>query len=220
MSGQGQDAAAEEGLIDHLGAWNCVLYGNPELGDERVLLNFAPDGSTRMARTSEDAAHPWVPLSRWRAEGEELTFSDSRTERQFHAELRRPTLGGEWRTVTLFGGWWCSEAEEHVAASILTEPTGEPIAVSVPLLPEVMASPSYPRQAIRDAKEGRAVVCFEVDPEGEIHHPQFIELSDEIFRAPSLDALMRSRYKPRVGSDSVAGRPACRSFVYRLDQVF
>ena len=92
--------------------------------------------------------------------------------------------------------------------------------MSQPLIPEIMATPAYPRQAIRDAKEGRVVVCFEVDANGVVRDPQFIELTDEIFRAPSLDALMQSRYKGWSDEENGAARPACRSFIYRLDQIY
>ena len=173
-----------------------------------------------MARPSADSQRPWIPLSRWQLEDDVLTFSDSRTERRFSAELMRPTLGGEWRTITLLGGWWCSEAAEAVASGLMTQPTGESTAMSQPLIPEIMATPAYPRQAIRDAKEGRVVVCFEVDANGIVRDPQFIELTDEIFRAPSLDALMQSHYKGWSDEENGAARPACRSFIYRLDQIY
>ena len=91
-----------------------------------------------MARPSEDTQRPWSPLSRWQREESLLTFSDSRTERRFVAELNRPTLGGEWRTLTLLGGWWCSQAEAQSASRLLTNPTGEPTAMMQPLIPEVM----------------------------------------------------------------------------------
>ena len=197
--------------------WNCILYGDPETGDERVIFNFGPDGSTRMARPGEAVQRPWSPLSGWEVEEGQLRFTDSRTQRRFAAQLGRPTLGGEWRTLTLFGGWWCSEAEAEVASGLLTSPTGPPTAMTQPLIPEVMATPAYPIRAVREAKQGRAVVCFEVDATGTVRDPQFIELTDEIFRGPSLDALMLSRYQGWSGGGH---RPACRSFVYVLDRIY
>ena len=217
---RGQPPPPEPDPLNHVGAWNCILYGDPARGDERVLFSFAPDGSTRMARPSEDVRRPWTPLSRWQVEEGQLRFTDSRTERRFVAQLNRPTLGGEWRTITLLGGWWCSQAEASVASNILTNPTGEPTAMTQPLIPEVMATPAYPTQAIREAKEGRVVVCFEVDPSGSVQDPQFVELTDEIFRGPSLDALMLSQYKGWSSGPNGGNRPACRSFVYRLDQIY
>ncbi len=80
-----------------------------------------------------------------------------------------------------------------------------------------MATPTFPRQAIREAQEGRVVVCFVVEPSGEIFDPEFVELSHELFRATSLDALRRSRYQSWDPRTDGGARPACRSFIYRLD---
>ena len=212
--------SADEGLIDPRGTWTCVLYGNPALGDERVVLSFAPDRSTLVAKRGETAARSWMPLSQWRVEEENLSFSDSRSGREFQASLRRSTLGGEWRTLNLRGGWWCSAATEEVDLSIFAADTEESSSSLVPLVTAVMATPAYPRQAIREAIEGRVVICFEVDRNGEVHNPEFIELSNEIFRAASLDALMGSRYQPWFKRGDEVLRPACRSFVYRLDYAF
>ena len=215
-----EDPSANGELIDPRGTWNCILYGNPALGDERVLLSFAPDQSTLMAKPSEDVARPWMPLSRWQVEEDLLSFTDSRSGRDFEASLRRSTLGGEWRTLNLLGGWWCSETQEDVALGIFVEAPERSAAMMVPLVTAVSVTPSYPRQAIREAIEGRVVLCFEVDPNGEVQNPEFIELSDEIFRAASLDSLMSSRYQPWPEGGATALRPACRSFVYQLDYAF
>ncbi|MFP6827734.1 MAG: energy transducer TonB [Gammaproteobacteria bacterium] len=215
-----QDWSPDEGVIDPRDTWTCVLYGNPALGDERVLLSFAPDQSTLMAKPSVDDARPWAPLSRWQVEDEILSFRDSRTGRDFQANLRRSTLGGEWRALNLLGGWWCSEAREEVDLGIFAAAEDESRAMLVPLIPAVMATPAYPRQAIREAIEGRVVLCFEVDPTGEVRDPEFVELSDEIFRASSLDALMSSKYQPWLDRVNAAPRPGCRSFVFQLDRIF
>jgi len=130
-----QDWSPDEGVIDPRDTWTCVLYGNPALGDERVLLSFAPDQSTLMAKPSVDDARPWAPLSRWQVEDEILSFRDSRTGRDFQANLRRSTLGGEWRTLNLLGGWWCSEAREEVDLGIFAAAEDESRAMLVPLIP-------------------------------------------------------------------------------------
>lgn len=210
----------EVGVIDPRRTWSCVLYGNPALGDERVLLNFAPDRSTLMAKPSADADRPWIPFSQWSIEDEMLSFSDSRSGREFQANLRRSTLGGEWRTLNLLGGWWCSEAAEEVELSIFADTDDGSRTMLVPLIPARMATPSYPRQAIREATEGRVVICFEVESSGRVLNPEFVELSDEIFRASSLDALMSSSYQPWSESSNMLMRPACRSFVYSLEYAF
>jgi TonB family protein len=81
-----------------------------------------------------------------------------------------------------------------------------------------MASPSYPRQAIRDAKEGRAVVCFLVDSGGAVRDPEIVELSDQIFRDATMLAIFRSSYRP-WGEQGVV-RPGCRSYTYELDAIY
>jgi hypothetical protein len=215
-----EDLADDADLIDPRRTWSCVVYGNPALGDERVLLNFAPDQSTLTAKPSPDANRPWSPLSQWSIEDETLSFSDSRSGRNYQANLRRSTLGGEWRTLNLLGGWWCSKATEKVELSIFADTDGGSRNVLVPLIPARMASPSYPRLAIREATEGRVVICFEVESSGGVLNPEFVELSDEIFRATSLDALMSSSYQPWSQSSDQLTRPACRSFVYSLEYTF
>lgn len=208
--------------LDPVGAWRCVLYGNPKFGDDRVLLSFAPDHTARMARMSQAGEPSWLLLSEWEVAEGTLTFLDSRTGRHFTAELDRETLSGEWRTLNLLGGWWCSaaEAQSGPGADILRRESGSATAQTRRLIPAIMATPSFPIQAIREAREGRVVLCFIVEPSGEIFEPEFVELSDEIFRATSLDALMRSRYKSWDPRSEGGARPACRSFIYRLDYVY
>ena len=210
----------DEDLLDPRGTWTCVLYGNPAIGDERVLLSFAPDQSTLMTVPDEDSVRPWMPLSRWQMEDETLSFSDSRSGRDFDANLRRSTLGGDWQAVNLRGGWWCTEAGEGIELGIFADPDDQTREMLVPLIPAVMARPAFPRQALRDGTEGRVVICFSVDPTGEVRDPEFVELSDDVFRAASLDALMSSSYRPWLESGDEKFRPACRSYLYLLDRTF
>jgi TonB-like protein len=205
------DAARRRGL-DTLGTWTCVVYGHPAFGDERILLNFAPDGSMRLAREQRNAITGWTTLHDWDRDGDVLTFTDSRTGRRFEADLTRPTLGGSWRAPTLLGGWWCSAAD-FVPVPHIEEQA--PTDVMPPLLPTLTATPHYPIQAIRKAKQGRAVTCFFVDASGYIVQPQVVEISDEIFRQPILNALSRSRYQG--WTDERILRPGCRSFIFKLD---
>lgn len=215
--------AEDESLgVDHVGAWSCVLFGNPALGDERMLIAFDPSGVTSIARAHDAGLSGWVGASPWSVTDHRLSFGDPRTGRQFEADLTRSSLGGTWQSRTLVGGWWCSAAAPETLAAVPTGASPRPGAAAAgtylpPLHPMVMATPTYPREAIRAAKEGRAVVCFVVDAEGRVLEPEVIELSDEIFRAPSLDSLARSRYGG--WDDPKLLRPGCRSFIYRLDAV-
>jgi len=205
------------GRVDPIGAWSCVLYGPPGLGDERLLLQFDPNGATSIARLDSENTQRWTPISQWENSRGTLEFADTRTGRRFEAELDRDTLGGRWSTAASRGGWWCTPYAGGIEM-LPREP--EPVESSVmpPLIPTTMGTPFYPRQAIREAKEGRAVVCFEVDSAGLISRPEFLELSDEVFRLSTLGALQRSRYKG--WNDPTIVRPACRSFQYFLDSIF
>jgi hypothetical protein len=204
--------AARRVKVDPIGAWSCVVYGHPAFGDEHMLFHFAADGSAGLAREVEQKLSGWTALSEWTADDGELAFSDPRTGRRYRADLDRATLGGGWRTLTLTGGWWCSPMD---AASVPTVEKLEPLAVMPPLIPSLTATPPYPIQAIREAKQGRAVMCFFVDATGRVVQPEVIELSDEVFRAPILSALERSRYQG--WADASVLRPGCRSYIFKLD---
>jgi Gram-negative bacterial TonB protein C-terminal len=207
------EASAARDDVDPVGTWSCVVWGHPDFGDERVLLNFDPRGVARLARIENDAVPAWSGLTPWIAEDRAMKFSDPRTGRQYTADLRRDNLGGSWRTLTATGGWWCAVAD----VDVMPETTQERAAALPPVLPLVTATPRYPIEAIRLAKQGRVVTCFLVDATGAIVEPEIIELSDEVFRQPILAALGRSRYEPRE-ADSVL-RPSCRSYTFSLDKL-
>ena len=208
----GETVSAARGTLDPIGTWSCVVWGHPDFGDERMLFNFAPQGVARLARLQSEATPTWSDLTPWVEENRELRFGDPRTGRQFTADLRRDNLGGSWRTLTQTGGWWCAQSD-----IVAVPETNEARAAALPpVLPLVTATPRYPIEAIRAAKQGRVVTCFLVDSEGVIVDPQIIELSDEIFREPILVALRRSRYEAR---DSDTLRPSCRSYTFTLDRL-
>lgn len=205
-------ASAARGTLDHIGTWSCVVWGHPDFGDERMLFNFAPQGVARLARLQSETTPAWSGLTPWVEENRELRFGDPRTGRQYTADLRRDNLGGSWRTLTQTGGWWCVQSDIEAVPE-----TNEARAAALPpVLPLVTATPRYPIEAIRAAKQGRVVTCFLVDSEGVIVDPQIIELSDEMFREPILTALRRSRYERR---DSDMLRPSCRSYTFTLDRL-
>jgi hypothetical protein len=211
-AGLGSGADAARGTdVDPVGTWSCVLYGHPAFGDERVLLHLMPYGAGRLARVRDDRVMPWIGLAGWDAENREQRFGDPQTGRLFTADLRSETLGGGWRTVTAVGGWWCSPID----AAAFPQTESDPAPRVPPLIPTLTATPAYPLQAIRAAKEGRAVTCFFVNADGLIVQPELIELSDEIFRAPILSALRRSRYQGWEDDGTV--RPSCRTYTFKLN---
>jgi hypothetical protein len=210
-------ARADRGL-DPFGIWACLVYGDAIYGDERVVLRLMPDGGTRIARQSGGGGSQWAAASNWVSDRQRLTFADPRGVRDFTADLSRNTLGGTWRRSSTEGGWWCTQLMDAVAAEAQGSRRSAAEFFFPPLVPQVMASPSYPRQAIRDAKEGRAVVCFLVDSGGAVRDPEIVELSDQIFRDATMLAIFRSSYRP-WGEQGVV-RPGCRSYTYELDAIY
>jgi hypothetical protein len=166
-----------------------------------------------LARIENEVVPAWSGLTPWVTEDRQMRFSDPRTGRQYTADLRRDNLGGTWRTLTATGGWWCAVSDVEA----VPETNEERMIALPPVLPLVSATPRYPIEAIRQAKQGRVVTCFLVDAAGTIVEPEIIELSDEIFREPTLRALSRSRYEPRQ-ADS-ARRPSCRSYTFSLERL-
>jgi Gram-negative bacterial TonB protein C-terminal len=213
VAASGGAGAARPPAVDPIGTWSCVLYGHPDFGDQRVLLHFAANGAARLSRFDGTKTGPWSALAGWFVDRDQLEFSDPQTGRHFTADLHRATLGGGWRTYAAVGGWWCSAIDN----APLPPASDLPRAPLHALLPVRTAIPLYPRQAVRDAKQGYVVSCFFVGADGNVRDPELIELSDEIFREPVLAALARSRYQG--WQDDGTLRPGCRSYTFKLDQI-
>jgi len=209
--------ASAEAIVP-VGIWNCVVFGHPRIGDERLLLRFEAGGRTGIARPREDGFRLWAPMSNWAVRRDRFSFVDSRSEREYEADLARASLGGTWKTESINGGWWCARLSDVLAADSAGLQVTQSSDYMPPLVVKTIATPSFPRQAIREAKEGHAVVCFLVNAEGAIVDPELVELSDEIFRDSVLLAISRSRYQPWARADLL--RPGCRSFLFELDQVY
>jgi hypothetical protein len=196
-----------------VGTWNCLVYG--PYGDQRLFIGIAEDRKTYIARIRDASLRRWNPISDWRVSRGRIRFTDPAAGREFVAETGQAALGGTWRAETAVGGWWCSP-EQGAPASADSRPPS-PAGLMTELVPAIMASPNYPRQAIREAKQGRAVSCFIVNGIGEVSDAELMELSDEIFRGPTLTAVTQSRY--RAWGDEQALRPACRSYTFELDAI-
>ncbi len=208
-SAQPARRVARNRRIDPVGVWHCLMFGRQ--GDQRFYLALEPEGGARIARVTEALEGRWTALDAWRRVHERLEIEDRANARWFVADLRAETLGGRWMASIHEGGWWCAPVDGAAPNDARPPPAR---GLMQALVPAIIAGPSYPRQALREAKEGRAVSCFIVDGRGEISRPGFIELTDEIFRDATLGAVSRSRFRSR--GDDGAPMPACRSFKYEL----
>jgi hypothetical protein len=206
-------APSANARVEPVGVWSCVLYGQYREDDERMLLELRVDGGTYLAQLG-GAPYHWVPVSYWSEKRGQVSFTDTRRGREFQADLDYESLGGVWTGETYSGGWWCAPLAERPELSPRAGFFNE-YSVMPRLIVDTMASPWYPRRAIREAKEGYAVACFLVQPDGFVTNAHFLELSDPVFEQPALGALHRSHYK---GWDSsLPSRPACRTFDFNLD---
>jgi len=210
-----QRPVAEIGVLDPIGTWNCLIYEEGVETDVALLLRLTEAG---YAEVAEVVQGEWARVSRWRVRDDLLSFVDERNGRRFQAGLRGMTLAGLWRSKDATGEWWCSPLalEGPVTVRAPADSGGH-----FPLpKPELMVAPKYPLRAIREAREGKVVVCFKVDAEGRILEPRIVELSHPIFKDPTLDALLRSRYAPWAAGRGRPARPGCRSYRYELMQVY
>jgi TonB family protein len=208
---------ARVGLLDPVGTWNCLIYESGVDDDAALLLRITPAGFAEVAETLNAE---WVRMSAWRIRDDTLSFDDDRNGRHFRAGLKGLTLAGVWRARTGTGEWWCSPlAREDGEAPQPTAPETPDESFPLPK-PELMVVPRYPIQAIRQAQEGLVVVCFKVDADGRIFEPRIVEQSDPIFKDHTLRALLRSRYAPWPAGRSRPARPGCRTYRFRLTQVY
>lgn len=182
-------------------------------------MRLDADGAAALARMTGARTGRWLPLSDWRKRRRRIEFSDPMSGREFEADLNSASLGGGWKTPRRTGRWWCSRVEAGASAVLLERAAPPEPAEWLPeLVPVLIASPRYPLEAIREAKEGRALGCFSVNADGEIVDPELVELSDEIFREPTLAALAGSRYEGWENDSLI--RPACRDFMFRLETIY
>lgn len=91
------------------------------------------------------------------------------------------------------------EAEEAAASDALrAELLRSPVPPEGDMFALLKVPPRYPSSAARRGLEGHAVVEFTVTPEGDVAEPFIVESSDPIFEEPTLEAIRRAKYKPRV----------------------
>lgn len=199
---------------DPVGVWNCLVYGDPVRGDFRIALALTADGESFWATQAAGSLSGWARLENWDVRGRAFSFVDPRSRRGYRADLTRNSLGGVWNENGQSGGWWCARRSATVADIADSLSRSSPELFIPPLVPDVMASPSYPLEAIKEAKEGHAVVCFLVDASGAVSDAEILELSDRVFESTTLRAIGRSHYRPSSGVEAL--RPGCRQFTYEL----
>lgn len=205
--------------LDPAGIWACVTYGDERrTRDMRFLVHITPTGTGSFSIQTSRSAGEWTTIFPWAPKRNELAFTESETGRSFTADLTRATFAGTWSTPVDSGGWWCAQRMSGAeAAARLVQ--GSAVEYFVPpLVPDVSATPRYPRAAVREAAEGYAVACFFVDTGGTILEPEVVELSHEHFRTPTLVATYASRYRPWPSGTGV--RPGCRTYSYNLDKTY
>lgn len=211
----GADATAAE-IQSPVGAWKCVLYEQETTHNDYVLMRFEPVGTTHLSRFRGDEFRIWAPISAWTTRRNRVFFTDSRTGREFEAELGRSGLGGTWTAEASNGGWWCAPLDDGHADS-LNVVSLKADDLMPPLIVYGASTPFYPLRAIRQAREGFAAVCFLVESSGTIVDPEFIELSHEIFRETTHRAVLASSYRGWAGAP--AARPSCRTYDFELDPI-
>ena len=94
-------------------------------------------------------------------------------------------------------------AEAAAADALRAEMMRSPAPPDGDMFALLKVAPTYPPRAAARGLEGYALVEFTVTPEGDVADPRIIESSDPIFEPPTLDAVRKAKYKPRV----VDGRP-------------
>ncbi len=205
-----------EALSEPVGVWSCVLFGEGVRGDPRLHLVLTPEAQTFIATQGNGRIFPWRKISDWTQRRRELSFVDGQTARSYEADLRFDTLGGAWSEPVDRGGWWCARRGDAAdGASLDLGGTSSDFYVQ-PIIPDRMATPRYPRDAIRGAIEGDTVVCFTVEASGDVSGAEIVSASHRIFEATTLSAIGRSRYRP--ARDGLR-RPGCRSYRYTLDRI-
>lgn len=205
-------------LTEPVGVWSCLVFGDEARGDERMSLVLTSLSSTFVSVQGPGGPIAWRRIGDWDRRRREASFVDVLAGRIYTADLDYSTLGGTWSERGADGGWWCARRSADPAAVQLQINGTQPEFYVPPLVPDLMASPRYPRQAIREAREGEAVVCFLVDRAGQVHDPVVVTITDDIFEATTLSAIGRSRYRPTARYEG-AFRPGCRSYTYTLDLI-
>jgi hypothetical protein len=197
------------------GVWSCLVIAPRGVTEESWLLRFSSDEPVAVATNLGGEEPLWRNLSYPRTDGYRVFFQDSGASRSFEGRFDGGSITGSWRTTQSVGEWWCAPVD---APALRGARPDKRDAVRFPLPRSiVLSTPRYPRDAIRNALEGRVVTCFKVDATGRIFDPVVLEQTDIIFREPTLIALGRSNFAPWPDGAEEPPRPACRTYTFRLE---
>jgi len=119
------------------------------------------------------------------------------------ATAARPDAGGVRPEAALTAARrslieYVDEAETAAANALREELMRLPTPPDGDMFALLKVPPSYPPRAAAQALEGYAIVEFTVTRAGDVADPVIVESSDPIFEAPTLEAIRRAKYKPRV----------------------
>ncbi len=84
-------------------------------------------------------------------------------------------------------------------------------------LPIVKVAPVYPEEAVVQGLTGHCDLEFTVTPQGTTTDISVIECTDSIFEPPSVQALLKFKYKPRVANGAPVAVSGVRNrFTYTI----
>ena len=89
--------------------------------------------------------------------------------------------------------------------------------VEADYLPIVKVAPLYPEEAVSQGLTGHCDLEFTVTPQGTTADIRVIECTDSIFEQPSVQALLKFKYKPRVADGAPVAVSGVRNrFTYTI----
>ena len=88
----------------------------------------------------------------------------------------------------------------------------------IPPVPIVMATPDYPKKAIRPAIGGMVTACFTVNKRGRVRDVVIVQSSNEVFKKPVLKAARKSSFKPAMDQKKPVETQICRTYRFSLEE--
>ena len=215
--GQGAVAQNVESIFP-AGVWSCLVIAPRGVTEESLLYRFEAGAPVAVASDLGGEEPMWRKLTIPRIDGYTVFFQEPGADRRFEGRFDGDSITGLWRSTGAVGEWWCAPVD---APELKGERAANAEKARFPFPKATrLATPRYPREAIRGALEGRVVTCFKVDASGRIFDPVVLEQSDPIFREPTLVALSQSNFAPWPDGADEPPRPACRTYTFRLEREY